>query len=190
MKPYTKRILCILLLLPVFLAACSSFSASSNQPLSPPTDQPLGAATGASGENGVGTDSPESKTEPTQSSENAQASALKALEDAQGNVTVVVVPLDELKSEESLKFDVTLDTHSVDLSMDLAGLATLTTDTGKIVQPVSWDAPMGGHHVSGVLSFPATLDGEPILKGAQFLTLTLRDVDVPERTFTWNLLTP
>lgn len=68
----------------------------------------------------------------------------------------------------------------------LAELATLTTDTGKTVQAVNWDAPLGGHHVEGTLSFPAMADNVSVLDGASTLILTIMDLDVPSRTFVWN----
>jgi hypothetical protein len=67
------------------------------------------------------------------------------------------------------------------------GEATLTTDTGKTVQASQWDAPSGGHHVSGKLIFPASLDGKSFLEGAKKLTLTIKDLDAPERVFSWDL---
>ncbi len=115
------------------------------------------------------------------------AQQLPELIDSQGAVTVIVKPLDLADQENELKFEVALETHSVDLSMDLAALATLTTDTGLTVQAILWDAPRGGHHVSGSLSFPASVDGKAILDGASKLTLIIKDVDAPERTFTWDL---
>jgi hypothetical protein len=108
-------------------------------------------------------------------------------EDAQGNVVVYVTPLNLEQQGETLDFEISMDTHSVDLSMDLSQLASLTTDTGKTIQPLKWDAPMGGHHVSGVLSFQSSLDGSPFLEGAATIKLTLVNVDVPERNFTWEL---
>lgn len=33
--------------------------------------------------------------------------------------------------------------------------------------------------------FPAFQDGKSVLAGAKTLTLTIQDVDVPERIFTW-----
>ena len=109
------------------------------------------------------------------------------LSDQQGTVTVEVTSLNLDSATDTLDFDVVMDTHSVDLSMDLASLATLTTDTGITVQPTLWDAPLGGHHVAGKLIFPATQDGKSILDGAGTLTLTLVNVDVPSRSFEWDL---
>jgi hypothetical protein len=102
-------------------------------------------------------------------------------------VEVVVRPLDLGSQAGKLTFEVALNTHSVDLNMDLATLSTLTTDTGLTVQADVWDAPRGGHHVSGTLSFPSSVDGKEILDGAAKLTLTIKDVDAPERTFAWDL---
>ncbi|MCL4870062.1 MAG: hypothetical protein KJ063_13945 [Anaerolineae bacterium] len=115
------------------------------------------------------------------------ATTYATLEDTQGKVTVVVKPLNLDGSAETIDFEITLDTHSVDLSMDLATMSSLTTDNGRQMVATGWDAPQGGHHVSGVLSFPAIVDGAAWLKGATTLTLTLRDVDVPERVFIWKL---
>ena len=100
---------------------------------------------------------------------------------------MIVKPLDLNSSADKLSFEVTLDTHSIDLSMDLAALATLTTDTGMSVQAIVWDAPLGGHHVSGTLSFPASVESKPILDGASKLTLIIKGVDAPERIFAWDL---
>jgi hypothetical protein len=100
---------------------------------------------------------------------------------------VAVTPVDLRESAPTLDFEVAMNTHSVDLSMDLAALARLTTDNGHSVTATLWDAVPGGHHVSGVLSFPATMEGAAVLAGASQLTVTIRGVDAPERTFVWSL---
>lgn len=123
---------------------------------------------------------------PTTSPEAATADTLTRA-DSQGAVTVEITLLNLGQPAEQLEFAVSLNTHSVDLSMDLALLATLTTDTGITVQALRWDAPRGGHHVSGKLVFPSTHDGRPILDGATKLTLTLVNLDVPLRVFEWRL---
>ncbi|MDT8304544.1 MAG: hypothetical protein RRC07_01300 [Anaerolineae bacterium] len=111
----------------------------------------------------------------------------ETLVDEQGAIAVSVKPLSFDLGAATIDFEVALNTHSVDLSMDLAALATLTTDTGKEVAASSWDAPLGGHHATGVLSFPAASEEGRLLDGALTLTLTLVGVDAPARTFTWNL---
>lgn len=107
--------------------------------------------------------------------------------DEQGEVAVEVTPLNWNTQDGIVEFEVSLNTHSVDLSMDLAQLTILTTDAGIEVQAIRWDAPLGGHHVSGKLIFPSAVDGMSILDGATKITLQLLDVDAPLRTFEWQL---
>jgi hypothetical protein len=88
-------------------------------------------------------------------------------------------------------FTVAMDTHVVDLDgYDLKQLAVLRIDGGREVQPTSWEAPKGGHHRSGTLTFPATgADGTPLIaSGTHTIELVIRDLtDVPERSFHWTL---
>ena len=107
--------------------------------------------------------------------------------DEQGAVTVGVQPLNLDGSAGDLTFAVSMNTHSVDLSMDLASLAVLSTDTGVQLQAKGWDGPRGGHHISGTLTFPATEDGKSVLAGASRLTLTITNLDAPARVFAWGL---
>lgn len=109
------------------------------------------------------------------------------LSDTQGAVTFAVKPDNLSELGDELIFEISMNTHSIDLSMDLATLATLYTDNGNTVLASSWDAPRGGHHVSGTLSFPASVDGKSFLDGATKITLTIKNVDAPERIFTWAL---
>lgn len=107
--------------------------------------------------------------------------------DEQGAVTIEVTPTNLENPGDAVIFEITMNTHSVDLSMDLAQLAVLSTDTGKTVQATLWDAPRGGHHVEGKLSFPATIDGSDLLEGAKSVTITISNVDAPARIFTWSI---
>jgi hypothetical protein len=87
-------------------------------------------------------------------------------------------------------FAVVLDTHSVNLdAFDLARLAALRTDQGLEVQPIGWDAPAGGHHREGTLSFADVApDGSSLLgPDVMALQLVIRDVAVPERVLQWSV---
>jgi hypothetical protein len=108
--------------------------------------------------------------------------------DSQGAVEVAVIPAGfDMDQDGMLSFEISMNTHSVDLSMDLAKLSILATDHGVILNESSWTGG-NGHHVSGVLSFSArAADGSPIMVGAQKITLIIRDVEVPERRFVWDL---
>ena len=87
-------------------------------------------------------------------------------------------------------FAVVLDTHSVDLDgYDLAQLSVLRVEDGREVQPSGWDAPKGGHHRKGTLTFPVTgEDGKAIVgPGTGEFALIIRDVaGVPERVLRWT----
>ncbi|HSB90248.1 MAG TPA: hypothetical protein VLD63_09515 [Anaerolineales bacterium] len=107
--------------------------------------------------------------------------------DDQGSVVFQVTPLNLGSPGETLDFDVSMNTHSVDVGWDLAAQSVLITDSGVEVQGVSWPVG-GGHHYGGTLSFPArTAEGTPVLEGASTLTLVIRDTDVAKRVFTWEL---
>ena len=81
------------------------------------------------------------------------------------------------------EFDVVLDTHSADLSDDLAQSANLTTDDGRTFKPTGWlGAPPGGHHREGVLVF----DVSAPRPGAIELRID-RPGESASRTFRWQL---
>lgn len=86
-------------------------------------------------------------------------------------------------------FLVVMDTHAVDLDgYDLARLAVLRVDGGPDLVPVSWDAPVGGHHREGTLTFPAEQDGKPVIgTRTRTIELVIRDIaGVPERVLIWE----
>lgn len=107
--------------------------------------------------------------------------------DEQGAVSVELTQLNLNEPGETLDFRVGMNTHSVELDMNLAENATLSTDTGLTIAPAKWDAPSGGHHVAGTLSFASSLNGAAVLEEVTKLTLTLRNIDAPERVFVWAL---
>ena len=181
------RIFHFLFPLSLILAACSSAPQAASIPTQSGGSQTLaGQPTSATTSLAVKANTPSS---PTPGSEEQPSPSMQDLVryDDQGQITVEVTPADLNNPGETLEFEVGLNTHSVDLSMDLASLATLTTDTGKAVQASQWDAPGGGHHVSGKLIFPAKVEGRPILEGAKKLTLIIKNLDVPERVLSWDL---
>jgi uncharacterized lipoprotein YbaY len=160
--------LTIALLLILILAACAPSQAANNLP----TPQPTIVLT---------------KEVASPSGNDASSSADLTRSDEQGMVMFEVTPINLATTANPLEFSIAMNTHSVDLSMDLATLATLTTDTGVTIQAEKWDAVPGGHHVSGKLIFPSTKEGKSILDGASKLTLTIVNVDAPSRVFEWQL---
>ena len=102
-----------------------------------------------------------------------------------GSVTIDVKWLGA--QDGSLAFQVTMDTHSVDLDQyDLGKLAVLRDDTGKEYAPAAWLSPPGGHHREGTLKFPVP---ESLTQGkARSIQLVIRDVaGVGERVLQWLL---
>jgi hypothetical protein len=108
--------------------------------------------------------------------------------DDQGAVEVTAFPISlGPPDSDNVIFGIWLNTHSVDLSMDLAVLSYLETDLGERVAAISWSGG-SGHHVQGELVFPSSSSsGEILLDGASVITLRIVDVDAPERVFHWEL---
>ena len=99
----------------------------------------------------------------------------------QASVTVTVTPtlLDEKSGE--WKFDVVMDTHSVELDQDMTKVAILIDEQGKEYKAQSWDGPTGGHHREGVLSFNS-------VESTKWVEIKIKDIaGIRERSFKWNL---
>ena len=83
-------------------------------------------------------------------------------------------------------FHIKLDTHSVDLDgLDMAD-AVLTNDRGEHLAATPWQAPRGGHHREGALTFSG--DAATFFDGTRWIELTFTGVgSVPERVLRWEL---
>ncbi|MCK9211780.1 MAG: hypothetical protein WC798_03490 [Candidatus Paceibacterota bacterium] len=102
--------------------------------------------------------------------------------DEQASVTVVVTPLDLSAESNEWKFDVVMDTHSVELDKDMTKISVLVDDQGKEYKPIRWEgAEPGGHHREGVLIF-----GQ-IVPNSQSIKLKISDVGDVVRSFIWQL---
>ena len=95
-------------------------------------------------------------------------------------VTVAVTPDFGAKA---WTFKVSLDTHTQELSDDLARSAVLTDDQGKRYTPIAWEGTgPGGHHRQGVLRF-AVMSPTP-----EFVQLAItRNNEAAPRLFRWQL---
>src|SRR6266498_1382415 len=160
----------ILFLLTLILAACAPSQASAG--LTTPEVAP------------VSNNNPMPTNKPTST---ANGNGELARTDEQGAVVFQITPLNLNTPADTLEFDVAMNTHSIDLGMDLASLSTLSTDTGVAIPAAKWDATPGGHHVDGKLIFPLMTNGKSILDGASKLTLTIVNVDAASRVFEWEL---
>jgi len=97
-------------------------------------------------------------------------------------VRIDVIPV-QLASGRPAKFEVRMNTHSVDFTQDMVAVSILKDDNGNTYRAMIWNgSPPGGHHRSGVLEFPS-LKGNP-----NAITLFIRDIaNVSERIFEWKL---
>jgi hypothetical protein len=105
----------------------------------------------------------------------------------EGGQVTIAVAWD--RGQSAPVFNVAMNTHSVDLdAVDLSQVAVLRTDHGAEVRPTGWDAPKGGHHRSGTLTFPTTTPSGAVVlgDGTGSFELLIRNVaGVPEREFRW-----
>jgi ATP-dependent protease ClpP protease subunit len=98
----------------------------------------------------------------------------------QESVTVVVTPLDLSLNSKEWKFNIVMDTHSVELDQDMTKIAVLVDDQGKEYKPIRWEgAEAGGHHREGVLIFNRI---KPVSKSVELKISGIGDV---VRSFTW-----
>lgn len=98
----------------------------------------------------------------------------------QASVTVVVTPLDISPQSTEWKFDVGMNTHSVELDQDMTKSAVLIDDQGKEYKPLSWEGPVGGHHREGTLTFT------PVTPTPKTVELKITGIANVIRTFTWQ----
>ena len=113
-------------------------------------------------------------------------SALAQLEtrtSASQGVTVKVTPKVLAPDAPDWEFAVVLDTHSADLSDDLAKTAALIGPGGERIAPTAWEgAAAGGHHREGVLRF------QPIAPAPASVELQIqRPGEDKPRLFRWEL---
>ena len=101
--------------------------------------------------------------------------------DDQASVTVTVTPTLLGEKSEVWKFDVVMDTHSVELDQDMTKVAILIDEQGKEYKAQSWDGSIGDHHREGVLTFGK------ITPTPKFVELKISDIGGVIRTFSWQL---
>lgn len=99
-----------------------------------------------------------------------------------GGVTAKVTYLNP-KSNDEPRFQVVLDTHSVNLdAYDFKRITVLGDGTGKTYPPTKVENKGGGHHRQVILTFPK------MSPDAKRVEIVIKDVaGVKERTFRWNL---
>jgi hypothetical protein len=101
---------------------------------------------------------------------------------AGGGVTVKVTYLN-LKGSDGPRFQIALDTHSVNLdSYDLKTISVLRDDAGNTFPATSVESKGSGHHRETTVSFAK------VASGTKRVELVIKDVaGVKERIFRWDL---
>lgn len=119
--------------------------------------------------------SPAEKSEAQQNQETQAAqqdfkdSAIRYMTFSQeGNIEITVNYLTPtLEDKDTLAFEVSLDTHSVDLTkyLDVRKYVEIKTDSGVTVSDgFEWNTGSnGGHHITGILKLKNDIDGKPVV---------------------------
>lgn len=110
----------------------------------------------------------------TGNTENKIKGSFQALASSENNVEFRVTPL------SASEFEISINTHSVDLGFDLTEISMLYDNIGNTYKPLKWEgsAP-GGHHRSGILKFPF------VDSNAKSIKLVINDG--ARREFSWNI---
>ncbi len=104
-------------------------------------------------------------------------------ESSVNGVTIAVTPASFAPDAKVWKFTVALNTHSQELSDDLAKSTVLVDSRGAESRALGWEgAPPGGHHRSGVLKF------NPVSPPLKVVEMRIRRAgESTPRTFRWNI---
>jgi len=113
---------------------------------------------------------------------NAAETGLAAQTSDKQGVKVTVSAKNLYKEAETWGFEVTLESHTQDLTIDMAKSSALIAN-GKQYAPLGWvGAPPGGHHRKGILRFKA------ITPKPASVELQIRLIGDPSpRSFEWPL---
>ena len=78
----------------------------------------------------------------------SDANAYSSITNSENSVTLSVKPV-QLAPGQPSKFEVRMNTHSVDLVQDMVAVSTLTDDQGRNYQPVNWQGSGPGGIIDG-----------------------------------------
>lgn len=110
------------------------------------------------------------------------AGAYETKSNKQNSVRVDVRPVQLLPGKPA-KFEIRMNTHSVDLSYEMVAVSTLKDNQGREYQPIHWEGSSDeSHHRQGILEFPK------LETNTASITLVIRKIaEVPERIFEWSV---
>ena len=107
------------------------------------------------------------------SDEPANSSAYETKYATMGAVEVQVKPID------LFKYEVVLNTHSVDFDLNFPEIFELKDDKGNTAKPNEWTGGHGGHHLEGEIIFP------PLSTDVKSVTLVIDSIDGNVQSFSW-----
>lgn len=108
-------------------------------------------------------------------------SGLETKTDDQGQVNIKITPNDLSAQSKEWRFNVVMDTHSVELDQDMTKNSILIDNNGNEYMPSRWEGGTGGHHREGVLIFA------PLNTTLEFIELKILGVGGVIRNFNWQL---
>lgn len=121
-----------------------------------------------------------SATAQSNAANDEQTQGLAPQSKTMGAVEITATPISTATGKEVV-FELSMNTHSVELNYDYTKVVTLADDRGNTYQPTKWTGGNSGHHLKGELVF-AALSGNP-----KELTLTARGIDNETIDFVWQL---
>lgn len=109
------------------------------------------------------------------------AGKYQAKTDNQANVTVEVIPKSIGVNQEKNTFEISFNTHSVDLNFDFQKVIILKDNLGNKYEAIEWTGGKSGHHMNGNIVFPK------IDSNAKSIEMEIDSVGGVTRIFDWEL---
>jgi len=91
-----------------------------------------------------------------------------------GAVMVEVTPIN------TSTYDISFNTHSVDLSFEFGDIIKLEDGSGEVYEPISWSGGRGGHHLRGEMVFSI------VNPNAKLVKLTISGIENEVASFEWG----
>lgn len=98
----------------------------------------------------------------------------------EGSVVVTITPIDILSPSKEWKFDIAMNTHSIELQNPIETVIIIDNQ-GQEYKPINWNGPTEGHHMNGTLTFNQV---SPIPNSIE---LKISNIDDVEKNFIWEL---
>lgn len=102
--------------------------------------------------------------------------------DDQARVTVDVIPTILGVNESQNIFEVSFNTHSVEMDYNFSKTIILKDNLGNVYEALQWTGNRGGHHISGDIIFLA------LNSQASSVEININGVGGVDRIFKWDLL--